>query len=97
MVDQLPIFHVVGCTGHRRLRDPAGIERVVRETLAGLKAEPGVEWLALSSVAAGTDILFARAALAQGMGWEAVLPLPPEPKLRSPGFARASAINCLTE
>ena len=77
MDDHLPIFHVVGCTGHRRLRDLAGIERVVRETLAGLKAEKGVEWLALSSVAAGTDIVFARAALAQGMGWEAVLPLPP--------------------
>ena len=36
----------------------------------------GVEWLALSSVAAGSDILFARSALALGMGWEAVLPLP---------------------
>lgn len=77
MDDQLPIFHVVGCTGHRRLRDAAGVERVVRETLAGLRAEKGVEWLALSSVASGSDTLFARAALGLGMGWEAVLPLPP--------------------
>lgn len=75
--DQLPVFHVIGFTGHRAVADPAGIERAVREVLAQLKAEAGVEWLALSSVAAGGDILFARAALALGLGWEAVLPLPP--------------------
>ncbi len=77
MADQLPIFHVVGFTGHRQLRDAAGLERVMREVLGNLRAEAGVEWIALSSAAAGSDILFARCALALGMGWEAVLPLPP--------------------
>jgi hypothetical protein len=76
MPDTLPIFHVVGFTGHRQLNDQAGVERVMREILAGLRKEAGVEWLALSSVAAGSDILFAQAALASGIGWEAVLPLP---------------------
>jgi hypothetical protein len=77
MSDQLPIFHVVGFTGHRQLKDEAGVERAMREILSGLRREPGVEWLALSSVAAGSDTLFARSAIALGMGWEAVLPLPP--------------------
>ena len=76
MVDHLPIFHVVGFTGHRQLIDEAGVERAVSEILRNLGTEPGVEWLALSSVAAGSDILFARSALAAGLGWEAVLPLP---------------------
>jgi len=75
--DELPVFHVIGFTGHRRVADPAGIGRVLRAVLAELRATPGVEWLALSSVAAGSDILFARAALAEGLGWEAILPLPP--------------------
>ncbi len=74
---QLPVFHVVGFTGHRQLTDPDGATRVMREVLTELKAEPGVEWLALSSVAAGSDVLFARTALSLGLGWEAVLPLPP--------------------
>ncbi len=73
----LPLFHVVGFSGHRKLGDAAGVERTLREVLVGLRAEPGVEWLALSSIAIGSDMLFARAALKVGMGWEVVLPLPP--------------------
>lgn len=76
MPDQLPIFHVVGFTGHRQIEDVAGMERVLAEVLAGLRNENGIEWLALSSVAAGSDMVFARAALGLGMGWEAILPLP---------------------
>lgn len=75
--DQLPVFHVVGFTGHRQVDDEPGVARAMQAVLAGLKSEAGVEWLALSSVAAGSDILFARTALALGLGWEAVLPLPP--------------------
>lgn len=74
--DQLPIFHVVGFTGHRHLADAPGVDRVLRATLASLQKEHGVEWLALSSVAIGSDMMFARAALALGFGWEAILPLP---------------------
>jgi hypothetical protein len=71
------LFHVVGFSGHRKLVDAAGVERALRAVLTGLREEPGVEWLALSSIAIGSDMLFARAALGVGMGWEAVLPLPP--------------------
>lgn len=73
----LPVFHVVGFTGHRQLRQPEAIERVLRETLEGLRRERGVEWLALSSLAEGADMIFARTALQLGLGWEAVLPMPP--------------------
>src|SRR4051812_39133806 len=76
MPDQLPIFHVVGFTGHRQIEDVAGVERVLAEVLTGLQKENGIEWLALSSVAAGGDMVFARTALELGIGWEAVLPLP---------------------
>jgi len=74
---QLPVFHVVGFTGHRQLKDPEAVERVLRDVLSGLRTEDGVEWLALSSIAEGADMLFARTALRLGLGWEAVLPLPP--------------------
>lgn len=74
---QLPLFHVVGFSGHRKLADVAGVERALRAVLLKLREEPGVEWLALSSLAAGSDMLFARTALKVGMGWEAVLPLAP--------------------
>ena len=74
---QLPVFHVVGFTGHRRLADPVAAERVLHQVLDELRAQSGVEWLALSSVAEGADMLFARTALKLGIGWEAVLPLPP--------------------
>jgi hypothetical protein len=75
--DTLPIFHVVGFTGHRRLADFAPVERAVEAELSRLSTQPGVEWLALSSVAAGSDMVFANTALRLGLGWEAVLPLPP--------------------
>ena len=51
--DELPVFHVVGFTGHRQLADLAGVERTVREIRASLRMEAGVEWLTLSAVAAG--------------------------------------------
>ena len=76
-VAQLPIFHVVGFTGHRQLRDSVAVERMLRNVIDGLRSEIGVEWLALSSLAEGADLLFARTALRLGLGWEAVLPLPP--------------------
>lgn len=75
--DKLPVFHVIGFTGHRQLADASAVERVLREELGRLRGERGVEWLTLSSIAAGSDVLFARTALALGMGWEALLPLPP--------------------
>ncbi len=73
---QLPLFHIVGFTGHRQLTDAAGIQQAMSTELEKLRESKGVEWVALSSIAEGSDILFARTARSLGMGWEAMLPLP---------------------
>lgn len=72
----LPLFHVVGFTGHRQLHDPAGVAVAVRSQLERLAQEAPGEWIALSSAAAGADLIFVRTALGLGLGWEALLPLP---------------------
>ncbi len=71
----LPQFHVVGFTGHRRLDDSPGISGAIREALGEMRREAPGDWLAISSAAAGSDILFAREAISQGCAWQAVLPL----------------------
>ncbi|MEO6244657.1 MAG: DUF4231 domain-containing protein [Opitutaceae bacterium] len=73
---QLPFFHVVGFTGHRQLADAAGVAAAIAEVLLELQREAPGEWIAMSSAAAGADLIFVRAALELGLGWEAVLPLP---------------------
>ncbi len=73
---QLPLFHVVGFTGHRQLTDPVGTTAAIRSALEDLRKEAPGEWIAQSSVAAGSDQLFVRTALELGLGWEALLPLP---------------------
>jgi hypothetical protein len=73
---QLPLFHVVGFTGHRQLADPAGVAQAVTGILAELRQAAAGEWIALSSAAAGADLIFVRTALDAGLGWEALLPLP---------------------
>lgn len=73
---ELPLFHVVGFTGHRQLADPDGVARAIATVLAELKRESPGEWIALSSAAIGADVAFVRAALDLGLGWEALLPLP---------------------
>ena len=75
-VSELPLYHVVGFTGHRRLEDSAGVATAIRGALEELRREAPGEWIAQSSVAAGSDQLFVRAALDLRMGWEALLPLP---------------------
>ena len=72
----LPLFHVVGFTGHRQLADPAGVAAAIRIQLESLGKEAPGQWIALSSVAAGADLLFVRQARELGLGWEALLPLP---------------------
>jgi hypothetical protein len=74
---KLPQFHLVGFTGHRQLDQPREIEGALRGVLEALRREGPGEWIALSSAAAGADTLFAREALALGLAWHAVLPLPP--------------------
>ena len=77
MADQLPIFHVIGFTGHRHIENPTALEATLSQVLGEFTARPGVEWMALSSAAAGADLAFARAALAKRISWEAILPLSP--------------------
>lgn len=74
--NQLPLFHVVGFSGHRQLADPEGSATAIRQVLEELQGESQGEWIALSSVAAGADQIFVKAALGLGLGWEALLPLP---------------------
>lgn len=73
---QLPLFHVVGFSGHRTVADPAGVARVIGAELAALRRETAGEWVALSSVAAGSDQLFVTQARSLGLSWHAILPLP---------------------
>jgi hypothetical protein len=73
---ELPLFHVVGFTGHRSVADPAGVARAITAALESLRAEAPGEWLALSSVADGSDQMFVAQARALGLSWHAILPLP---------------------
>ncbi len=72
----LPLFHVVGFSGHRQLPDTPGAERAVNQALESLRQETKGEWVALSSVATGGDLLFVAQARALGLSWHAILPLP---------------------
>lgn len=73
---ELPLFHVVGFTGHRQLTDPAGVAAAITTILGDLQREAPGEWIAQSSAAEGADLLFVQTALELKLGWEAVLPLP---------------------
>lgn len=73
---RLPQFHVVGFAGHRRLDDPDRTSGLIADALAGLQTQVPGEWIGVSSVAAGSDMLFARCVLGLGLPWQALLPLP---------------------
>lgn len=73
---QLPLFHVLGFSGHRQVANPAGVARVIGEVLKTLRAEGTGEWIALSSVATGGDQIFVDQARQAGCSWHAILPLP---------------------
>lgn len=75
---QRPAFRIVGFTGHRQVADPALLAGAIGAALDYLRGIAGGEWVALSSVAGGSDQLFVREALARGLSWHALLPLPPE-------------------
>jgi hypothetical protein len=72
----LPLFHVVGFSGHRQVDRPDESAVAIRSVLEGLRRDGTGEWVALSSVAAGADSLFAQNALGLGLAWHALLPLP---------------------
>jgi hypothetical protein len=74
---QLPLFHVVGFSGHRQLANLPGVAAAVGAELEALRRETTAgEWVALSSVAEGGDQLFVAQARALGLSWHAILPLP---------------------
>jgi hypothetical protein len=73
---QLPLFHIVGFTGHRQIEHPQKIASAIGEAVDYLRANAPGEWVALASVAEGGDQLFVREVLARGMSWHAILPLP---------------------
>jgi len=73
---ELPLFHVVGFSGHRSVENPAGVVRAITAALESLRNEAPGEWLALSSVADGSDQMFVAQARSLGLSWHAILPLP---------------------
>lgn len=72
----LPLFHVVGFSGHRSVGNPAGVAQAMQAVLESLRKETAGEWLALSSVADGSDQMFVAQARSLGLSWHAILPLP---------------------
>jgi len=73
---ELPLFHVVGFSGHRQLENAHAVAAAVTKALESLRQETKGEWVALSSVATGGDQLFVAQARALGLSWYAILPLP---------------------
>jgi len=72
----LPIFRIVGFSGHRQLADMVGPARAIMAAVTELRREAPGDWIGLSSVAAGSDQLFVQQVLDQGLSWHAILPLP---------------------
>ena len=75
-VSTLPLFRVVGFSGHRQLHDSAGAASAITAALALLRHELPGDWIGLSSVATGGDQLFVEQVLSLGLPWHAILPLP---------------------
>lgn len=73
---QLPLFHIVGFTGHRHVASPELIAGAIGSALELLQQQTRGEWVALASVAQGCDQLFVHQALQRGLSWHAILPLP---------------------
>lgn len=75
-VGRLPLFHIVGFTGHRHLADHVGASHAIQGVIDALRREIPGEWIALSSIAGGGDQLFVHQALESRLSWHAILPLP---------------------
>jgi hypothetical protein len=72
----LPIFRIVGFSGHRQIADMVGPARAIMEAVSELRHEAPGDWIGLSSVAAGSDQLFVQQIFDLGLSWHAILPLP---------------------
>jgi hypothetical protein len=73
---QLPLFHVVGFSGHRQVADADAAAKAIRTALETLRREVPGEWIGVSSVAVGSDQAFVDQVLGIGMAWHVILPLP---------------------
>jgi hypothetical protein len=73
---EIPLFHVVGFSGHRQIANPEGLAWAIAGALLSLRNQAKGEWLSLSSVAEGGDQLFVEQVRGLGMSWHAILPLP---------------------
>jgi hypothetical protein len=75
LLGRLPLFNVVGFSGHRQLANSARVAIVIHDALESLRRKYPGEWIALSSVANGSDQLFVHQARSLGLSWHAILPL----------------------
>jgi hypothetical protein len=73
---KIPLFHVVGFSGHRQIANSIGLANAIERALESLRKQARGEWLGLSSVAEGGDQLFVEQVRKLGMSWHAILPLP---------------------
>lgn len=73
---ELPLFRVVGFSGHRQLANSDAVGLAIRTALESLKGEAAGEWVAVSSVATGGDQVFIEEAHSLALSWYAILPLP---------------------
>lgn len=73
---QLPVFRIVGFTGHRQIENGDHLAAAIAAAFDHLRGVTQDEWIALSSVAEGSDQLFVHEVLARGWAWHAILPLP---------------------
>ncbi len=74
---QLSPFWVVAFTGHRDLKNPVAVGRVIREELEVLRREVPGEIVGYASAAIGADTLFAEACQSLKIPWVAALPFSP--------------------
>jgi hypothetical protein len=73
----LPQFKFIGFSGHRDLRDPALVAKVLAGAVERIRATGAkAEWIGISSVASGADTLFVDTVVTAGLAWHAILPLP---------------------
>lgn len=73
---RLPVFRIVGFTGHRQIDETEPLKAAITAAFDDLRAAAPEEWIALSSVAEGSDQMFVREVLARSWAWHAILPLP---------------------
>jgi hypothetical protein len=74
---KLPSVRIIGFTGHRHLKNPEAVAAALKSELAALQ-KAGGELIAVSSIAIGSDTLFAEEVIRAGIKWIAILPMPRE-------------------